>query len=398
MTLFGKFARRRNVAAIIDLTDINFRSIFCTDMKKILLICTNADEAGAPRHVESLIFALKDKVSFTAVFGENGPVEERLRRSGCEVFVVKSLRSEINILNDILAIKEIIAICHKIHPDLIHCHSTKAGMVGRIAALLTSTPWIYTVHGWGWRGMSRIRAIIITLIEFILRFTPRGHYIYVAKAVEDQGRQALGIPKIMGTVIYNGIAGNAGPVVDCSDKYIILMPARVSSAKDHNLLLRAFEAANIANSSLILCGEGTLDQDFIKLAKLICLKSFSRISFEGQRSDISRYFERASLVVLVSHFEALPISIIEAMSFSKPVIASNVGGVSELIGHGVNGRLIDRGDLDGLINALVSYQDFDMRLSQGCESLKKFDSLFTLNQMASKIKDLYGDRFETSRN
>jgi len=367
-------------------------------MKKVLLLCTNADEAGAPRHVESLILALKDSVSFTVVFGEHGPVEDRLRLFGCDVLVVNSLRSEFNIRKDILAIKEVTTICRKIRPDLIHCHSTKAGMVGRIAALLSSTPWIYTVHGWGWRGMSILKVITITIIEFILRFIPRGHYIYVAKAVQDQGQQALGIPKQKGTIIYNGIASNGVKVVDRPDEYIVLMPARVSSAKDHDLLLKAFEAVNIPNSSLILCGEGTLGQDFVNLARTISPKSFSRILFEGQRSDISRYFERASVVVLVSHFEALPISIIEAMSFAKPVIASNVGGVSELIEQGVNGCLLDRGDLGGLIGALVSYQDFDLRQSHGCNGLRKFNNLFTINQMASKILDLYEYQLEVSKN
>lgn len=164
---------------------------------KILLISTNADEAGAPKHVETIVNGLKDNFEFILVFGDNGPVSDRLRDHGHIVHVIKEIRTEISPFRDLVALAKVLRLIFIYKPQIIHCHSAKAGMIGRMAALFSNKHWIYTVHGWGWRGLGKVKGIIITFTEKLLKHVPRGFYIYVAKDVLSDAVKVVGIKKIM---------------------------------------------------------------------------------------------------------------------------------------------------------------------------------------------------------
>ena len=117
----------------------------------IIFICTNADLAGAPIHVRGLILGLQHRANIQAVFGESGPIVEELKLAGIECHILARMRSKISPINDIISLYQLVRLIQKTTPNLVHLHSAKAGMIGRIACLLTGIPWVYTVHGWGWR-------------------------------------------------------------------------------------------------------------------------------------------------------------------------------------------------------------------------------------------------------
>jgi glycosyltransferase involved in cell wall biosynthesis len=360
-------------------------------MLKVLIVCTNADEAGAPRHVEALINELRGMVQYFAVFGEDGPVAKRVRASGIDTYIISSLRSSISLHDDFQSIRSVRRICQDCKPDLIHCHSSKAGMIGRIVAALAGLPWIYTVHGWGWRGLRPLAATIVWFVEFILRFVGSGKYIYVARAVKKSGMRALLLAENAGVVIYNGVNDHQGDVREEPRfaEYGILMAARVSPSKDYMLLFRAFERANICSARLVICGNGTLDPKFIAAAKALTPRSFDRITFHGERSDMLAYFKKTSVVALISNYEALPLSIIEAMSFSKAVIATDVGGVPELIENNISGLLIPRGDESALVNALKAYRSPGLRVAHGVAGRRVFNMQFSSAAMGASVFGIY---------
>ena len=76
-----------------------------------------------------------------------------LRALGIPVVVIKEIRSNLNPLADFIAAVKIYLVLKKIKPDIIYAHSSKAGMLARLMSMITGIPTVYTVHGWGWRGM-----------------------------------------------------------------------------------------------------------------------------------------------------------------------------------------------------------------------------------------------------
>jgi glycosyltransferase involved in cell wall biosynthesis len=359
---------------------------------KILIVSTNADEAGAPRHVETIVNGLGSIFQFILVFGEDGPVSQRLRNVGHRVYIVKEMRTKINPIKDLVALLKINRIVSAHKPDIIHCHSAKAGMLGRISALINTTEWIYTVHGWGWRGVSAVTKWAIIIIERWLSKVPRGYYIFVAKAVFADAADIIGLHKDRGRVIYNGVPKMNASHPSSSAPLTILMPARVSSAKDHKTMLAAFERLSLHDSRLILCGAGTENHDFILMAREIAPNAFERISFIGQHSDIGKVYSRCHVVALISKFEALPLSIIEAMSCEKAIIASDVGGVSELVTNGYDGILVRPDGIDEIVAALHQYADERVRNQFGRNAEATYIQKFTERAMLACISSAYQAR------
>jgi glycosyltransferase involved in cell wall biosynthesis len=358
-------------------------------MLKILIISTNADEAGAPRHVETIVKGLASNYKFITVFGEGGPVSERLQSSGCTVHIIDQMRTAINPIKDIIALVKIVLLVFKYKPDLIHCHSAKAGMLGRISAFISCTPWVYTVHGWGWRGLSGLKGRLVIFIEKILKHIPGGTYIFVANDVMNDGKRVVGIDLINSKVIYNGVSEIESSEFPSGNGYTILMPARVSSAKDHETLIQGFELFNCVKSRLILCGTGTDAPEFIALAKHLAPTAFGRIFFLGQSSNVEGIYSQCDVFALVSNFEALPLSIIEAMSCGKPIIATAVGGIPELIENGRNGILVRLKCVDDVVAALTIYKEKRIRILHGNASKTIYNKRFTCNLMLNSISNVY---------
>lgn len=356
---------------------------------KIFILSTNADEAGAPRHVEAIVNGLESKFQFILVFGEDGPVSSRLRDKGHNVYIIKEMRTAINPIKDLIALFKIIKLVLIHQPNIIHCHSSKAGMLGRISAFFTGKKWLYTVHGWGWRGVSKFTRILIIFIERLLSKLPSGFFIFVAQDVMNEAMNVLKFKGNEGVVIYNGVSQIAFSPVIGSDNLVIMMPARVSTAKDHKSLLLAFEKFNNDDAKLILCGTGTDSSEFILFANSIAPRASKNISFMGQRSDISEIYSKANVVALISHFEALPLSIIEAMSCSKPIIATNIGGIPELITNNVNGLLVSPGEVDEIVEALTVYKNEQFRMEHGKLAKATYENRFTDRSMLRAISEKY---------
>jgi len=369
-------------------------SMTSNSCRSICLICTNADEAGAPRHVELLAKNLSSSWRLLVVFGEDGPVANRLRELGIMVLVVKYLRSSISPLRDIRAISAIFSIvkCHK--PDIVHCHSTKAGLIGRIVCSLLSVRCVYTVHGWGWRGLGVFGRLSVLSLEWFMARIARCYFVFVADDVAREAHKKIFLGHDCGEVIRNGVA--------VPEKYsvrserttlrpVILMPARVAGAKDHATLLRAFSLLSETHDvELWLAGAGTEALDFSDFVLgIVGTEKFVNVKLLGQRSDILDLMFESDVIALISNFEALPVSLIEAMALQKPVIATEVGGVGELVHNGINGYLVKRQDVDDLFNSLVLLMDPAVRRDMGVRGFYIFNEQFSAPSMMAKLRDVY---------
>lgn len=339
---------------------------------RIILISSKGDESGAPRHVEQIIYLLKGKFDFICVFGEDGNVSKRIMDSGIKVYIIKEISNKLNLFNDVISILKLYKLVRRLHPNLIHCHSTKASWIGRIVAKISNIPSIFTVHGWGWRNKGLALPIII-IIEKILYYLTNSFYICVSDFTKRQGIKSLGISESRVVKITNSVELKEFKdlinrrKLRSNNQINILMAARVSDAKDHITLFKAFDLLP-KRYKLILCGKNTNSNEFIKEAQIICPNNFHNISFLGERNDIDNLLLNSDIFTLISNYEAMPLSILEAMSFSLPIIASDVGGVRETIYDNYNGYLIPKNDKDILVEKFLELSSKNRRIIFGNRS------------------------------
>lgn len=360
----------------------------------ICLVSTNADLAGAPLHVARIVEGLRDRFHFVVVFGEHGPVAQRLHDLGVNVHIIETMRSEINPIKDIATIVSLTRLIRRLRPDVVHAHSTKAGMVARIAAALCGAPVIFSVHGWGWRGLSYTKNKIITAIEWLLyRTIPKSTLLFVSESVRKEGSKYIGLPDRAGIVVHNGVRDLYRPNFRDRRSNVFLMAARVDRLKDHETICKAFNLLD-HEAQLWLCGKGTEQQSFQNKVKQYCSTNFSRIRFLGEQNDMQSLYDQASVYCLISNFEALPLSIIEAMSSRLPVIASDVGGVSELITHGVNGLLVPKGDVNAVMVAMETLKDSSVRATMSLNARHRYETHFSDTKMLRRLEEIY---LKTSR-
>lgn len=365
------------------------------DRKKILIACTNADWAGAPIHVLTLVSALQTSFDMFLVFGEDGPVRHTLLAKGIASEVVPSLRSKIDPIQDFKCLLAFIRIVQSQRPALLHVHSTKAGMIARVAALFMRLPCLYTVHGWGFgEGRPKVQSVLVHWIERILSFVPSTSYIFVSHADHRFGIRALKLNPNRCLTIHNGITdhGSRAEVVGTST---VIMAARVCHAKDHDLLLKSFQSCH-TSFRLVLVGEGTDSASFRKRVLVGAPGKHAQVDCLGLSNQVPQLLAQAGIFVLCSRYEGLPLSIIEAMCAGLPIIASDVGGVRELVEDGVNGFLVPAGNQTALSKSLDRLQsDTALRARMGQASRERYLASFTDKKMAAAVRQRYCSMLDT---
>ena len=166
------------------------------------------------------------------------------------------------------------------------------------------------------------------------------------------------------------------------------MVARLVEQKNHAALLRALARVTDRAFHLDLVGEGPLGDELKALAKSLNLQD--RVTFHGYRSDVPAFIERASLVVLLSHWEGLPISLIEAMRLGRPLVASDVGGVRELFGASPIGWLVPSDDPASLASLLRdALEDHEQLKRLGANARKRFEEAFSVDVMVDRTLQVY---------
>lgn len=216
-------------------------------------------------------------------------------------------------------------------------------------------------------------------------------YIAVSKAIARRLRQVFGIPDARLRVIPNAISnrnfsqefklqqeGNRHPAVLCV--------ARLDPQKGLSTLLEA--AVRVPEAIFLLAGEGPQRHELEAQAANLGLRA--RVHFLGFREDVPALLALADLFVLPSLYEGMPISLLEAMSAGKAVIATAIPGVDEVVKHGENGMLVPPGDPERLavaIRNLLGNPDLRRRLGQAAQNLVL--KAFSQNTMVQRVCEVY---------
>ena len=279
--------------------------------------------------------------------------------------------------------------------DIVHTHSTEAGIIGRSAAAVAGVPHIvHTVHGVPFAADRNpvLNRFVLACERQAARYTDR----IVTNAdiiAEDYLTREIGSPNQY-TTIYSGVEldafRDASPANDLpGTRPRVVMIGRLAEGKGHRVLLDAAESVCDGDVSICLVGDGPL---YDSLDGEIEERGLAEDVFlTGFRDDIPRVLAASDVLVLPSYREGTPRVITEAMASGLPVVATDIAGIPEQVADGESGYLIPTGDSMALAGRLEELlRDSALRERMGARGLERAEA-FSVESMLKKIDRLYQD-------
>ncbi len=281
---------------------------------------------------------------------------------------------------------ELLAAVREFRPDLIHAHSTFAGAVARMLALIVPgmPPIVYCPHGWVF-DTARSRGVRRRM-EAIERLLSRWCVAIVAiSEAEKLAGEAAGIRQGKMVVIQNGIRSSPPPWIAraWSDSRLkVLFVGRLDRQKGVDVLLEAVRPLE-ERVTVRIIGESVLSNS----AAPAGTRNVQYLGWLNQE-DVTAQISACDVVVMPSRWEGFGLVAIEAMRLAKPVIASRIGGLTDVIVDGVTGRLVPVGYAAALREALFA-DSHEARSRMGAAGRERFLSLYTIDRTRSQLASLY---------
>lgn len=361
---------------------------------KVLQLISSAGYYGAEAMLLNLSVALERKgceVKIAVFNNEHCPslaVAERAEAAG--------LKTELLACSGRLDTKTVRAIRHLIrdgHFDILQTHGYKANAYGHAAAAADRTPLIATCHNWV--GGNLFGRLYDVLDHLVLRgFSHLG-------AVSDGVRRSLrryGVPSERISVIPNGIdvaafhsgGSSFADEIGTKGRPTIGLVGRLVPEKGGERLLRS--AVEVLRSRpdtmFVFVGEGPARDDLERMGQKLGIGD--HVIFTGSRRDMPAVYAALDIVVLPSRREGMPMTVIEAMAAGRPVVATRVGALDQVVAHGKTGLLVGYTDEAAFTRALVSLvSDPATAAGMGQEGRKRAVERFSAETMAMRYLELY---------
>ena len=321
-----------------------------------------------------------------------------------EVRTFKNMVQPFRPFKDTLALLDLTAFLRKNPYHIVHTHNSKAGFLGRLAAKLVGVPVIvHTVHGFAFHDEEPLwRQMLFRNLERLAsRWSDR--MIFISQPLIDWALKdhIVGEDKI--TKIYSGIQLDKFHPVKSEEKdqirskwslqkeeAVVGIVSKLWEGKGHTVLIEAFKLLKekIKDAKLVIVGEGYLYDELFRRVGNNGLRD--SVLFTGFQMDVSEIIATFDVAVLPSFFEGMGRVILEAMAMEKPIVASRVGGIPDLIDEGINGLLVRPGDARELADALERVlSDNGLAKKLGKEGRKKIKDQFSADVMVRSIEKLY---------
>lgn len=301
-----------------------------------------------------------------------------------KVFYYKYKRSIANIFS---AIKQIHAVIKDINPDIIHVHSTWAGLFVRLPYLLKKrkAKIIYQSHGWSFlMDTSKYKKNIYAFVEKILSI-PTDKIINISNYEQNQAIK-YGLNKNKMIMIYNGVEDKVNKsnlkLNWDKNKINLLFVGRLDRQKGLDLFLDVYNKIELDNIHLYVIGTSVLDNSLPKNTETVTYLGWV------DNKDIDAYYQACDAVIMPSRWEGFGLVAIEAMRNSKPVIVSNAGALPELIKNNINGYIFKLKDKFSLRDILIKLDKNKLEII-GFNNRKLFLKTFINKQFLINMLDLY---------
>lgn len=388
---------------------------------KVVHVITRFDKGGSAENTFLTLRGLdKRKYEVILVKGlsnesymgtaESRAIEEglkELQREGVRIRTIPALIRKIQPLSDFHALVDLIKIFREERPHIVHTHTSKAGILGRWAAFVTGVPIIvHTPHGhvfWGYFN-TYITLIYIFLEKLTARITDK---IIALTEREKRDHLKYNIAReYKFSVIHSGVdlrkflnaTQNSAEVKAklgiAKESFVIGTVGRLTHIKGHRYLIEAATKIVSARKNMVfvILGDGELWTSLRMMALNQGINE--KVLFLGWRSDVAEIISTFDVFVLPSLNEGMGRVLVEAMAIGKPIVASDVGGIPDLIIHGKNGFLVPPADSEALAMAIMElYRNPTLRINMGQQG-KAMSVSFSVESMIQKIDQLYTDLFK----
>lgn len=403
------FDWRRGVPELSDLFDAlpSPRQVR-TRRKKVVHIITRLDAGGSSTNTIETVARLDPaKYRVLLIAGKtqdpDGHIRAYLKQRGVRCLFLKDLQRQVSLRHDARALCQLYYILRRRRCDIVHTHTSKAGILGRWAAWMARIPCIiHTPHGhifygyFSWfttkcfMGIERVTSLVTDRIITLTRLGKADHArlkiapddklvsIYSGINIEDYEREGAAregwrsrwkIP--MGAFVFGSVG-------------------RLTPIKGHEVTIDSFAviAREQNNAYLLFVGEGEERERLEN--RVMELGLGSRVRFVGFQEDVRPFFEMMDAFVLASRNEGMGRVILEAMASHLPILATRVGGIPELVLDGENGRLVEPGDIDDLASAMRWAIEHPRALARmRIKSAHMVNESFSVQKMAKDIEQLY---------
>jgi glycosyltransferase involved in cell wall biosynthesis len=363
---------------------------------RVLQLLATGSNGGAQESYTGLLLRLdRSTYDVRALSLSRGSAVQRLERLGIRVDVIDETDDE-------AAIRELAAYLRRHEIDLVHAHMYRAEVVGTRAALAAGTPVVMaTVHSSRVRSADDV-ATLATLTGYMDRLLIPSDSI--ADKVRREGRVAP--YTILPTGVDLGRFELPAPPCGLRDEHgipctdvLLGVVARLEPEKGHTHLVAAMPAIveRAPRTWLAIVGEGSECASLRAQAAALAAPARERIIFTGRRDDISALTADLDIAVLPSLREAQGISILEAMARRKPVVASAVGGIPEVLTHGVSGILVPPADPAALADAVVRLaRSPRLRREMGEAGYATVEARFSMDAMVRRVEAVYAEELVRS--
>ena len=356
----------------------------------MLLLITLAEVGGAQTYVASLLPALVGRFDVAVAAHGSGPLREAAEAAGVRFLPLQNVRRPISPWRDLAGLVELARLLRRERPDILHASSSKAGVLGRLAAFLARVPVrIFTVHGWAFAAHSGFASQLYRwadrLVEPLTTVT-----ICVSEREREAGLAAGTCASERTVVIPNAVDVASAPRSRPAERErpLILAVGRLKAPKDFPTLIRALSRLRPDSFEAVIVGEGPDRPRLEEEIQALGLSGSVRLA--GERQDVPQLLAAADAFVLASASEGHPVSVLEAMAAGLPVVASRVGGVPEQVSDDETGLLVEPGDPNQLAAALSRLTaDASLRRRLGAAGRARAEHAFDLDPFRRAHVALY---------
>lgn len=373
--------------------------------KKILYVITKSNWGGAQKYVHDLAVSLpKDRFEPVVVFGGAGALEAKLKEAGVRTISLVSLQRDISVMGDIRSFFGLLSVFRRERPDIVHVNSSKVGGLGALAGRIVGTKRIvFTCHGWPWNEERSLPSL--WTIRFLSWLTVMLSHVTIAvserdlrdgrrlpwaenriRLVHNGVREPEFIEKSAARGVLAGLARERGVEISNAD-FLVGAIGELHKNKGYEYLLQAVSKLP-AHIKLAIIGEG---EERARLERSIREGGLEkRAALLGFVENAPTYLRAFDAFALTSIKEGLPYVVIEAGYASLPVVATNVGGVKEIVEDMKSGILIQTRKPEDIAQAVeLLRDDREKALAFGGRLHENILARFSLSRMVDSTIAVY---------
>lgn len=379
----------------------------------VVRIIARLNVGGPALHVLGLSTGLEGRYRTLLVTGRVAPGEEEVAVSGVRRVVIPELGRAIRPWSDVVAFVKLVRLLRRVRPKIVHTHTAKAGALGRLAAVFAGVPVrVHTFHGHVFRGyfspgrsriFIEIERLLARLTTCIIAVSP-GQAEELSRRYRICARERirvvpLGLELERFRPERNREAGEAfRREIGAGRSAVVTIVGRLEPIKNHDMFLAVAAALVREGRDVVFAvvGGGSEEARLRRVAEGLGIGG--RVRFLGWRTDVERVYAGSDVVVLTSRNEGTPVSVIEALSSGRAVVATDAGGVREVLQDGRLGVIVGVDDVAAMAAAVGDLLDHpEARERLGSAGAAVAPVRYSARRLLDEVGELYDELLHPAR-